>query len=165
MVSQPPVSHSTDSPTGPVSVPISVSVQYVKDLSFENPNAPEIFPSLQAAPEMQIGVNVQSRGLGESSYEVVLSLKLEAQTSERKVFIAELVYAGIFGLPAMPEEQLRFFLLVECPRILFPFARSILANAVRDGGFPNVMINPIDFLGLYMANKDNIGTMTVAGAA
>ncbi|MER2519223.1 MAG: protein-export chaperone SecB [Bdellovibrionales bacterium] len=165
MVSQPPVPNTTDSQDAPVSVPISVTSQYVRDLSFENPNAPAIFSSSQTAPEMQLGVNVQTRGLGESSFEVVLSLKMESRMEEKTMFIAELVYAGVFGLPSMPDDQLRFFLLVECPRILFPFARSILGNAVRDGGFPNIMINPIDFLGLYMANKDNIGTMPVAGAA
>lgn len=165
MVSQPSSSVQPDSQDVPASVPITVSAQYIKDLSFENPNAPQIFAPSQTAPQMEVGVNVQTRGIADSSYEVVLSLKLESVMGDKTMFIAELVYAGVFGLPAMPENQLRFFLLVECPRILFPFARSILANAVRDGGFPNIMINPIDFLGLYMANKDNVGTMAVAGAA
>lgn len=165
MAPQPPSAPQANAQDTPASVPITVSAQYVKDLSFENPNAPQVFAPSQSAPQIEIGVNVQTRSIGEPNYEVVLSLKIEANSEGKTVFIAELAYAGVFGLPAMPDDQLRFFLLVECPRILFPFARSVLANAVRDGGFPNIMINPIDFMGLYMANKDNIGTMPVAGAA
>ncbi len=112
-----------------------------------------------------MNVNVHTRALAASNYEVLLSIKLEAKIEDKTAFIAELAYGGVFVLPAMPEESLRFFLLVEAPRLLFPFARAILADAVRDGGFPPVMLNPIDFMGLYLANKENVGVMQTAGAA
>ena len=152
-------------PQPPMGTPVTVAAQYVKDLSFESPNAPQIFTPTQTAPEITMGVNVHTRNMQGSNYEVLLALKLEAKIEGKTAFIAELVYGGVFVLPQLPEDQLRFFLLVEAPRLLFPFARSILAGAVREGGFPHVMINPIDFLGLYLANKNNVGTMTAAGAA
>lgn len=144
---------------------IGVNAQYIKDLSFESPNAPQIFQPTQVAPELNLGVNVNTRPLAESTYEVVLLLKLEAKVEGKTAFITELAYGGVFTLPAMPEEQLRMFLLVECPRILFPFARQVLANAVREGGFPHIMIHPIDFMSLFLANKNNVGAMSTAGAA
>lgn len=149
----------------PQSIQIGVSAQYIKDFSFENPNAPQIFAPTQAQPEINMGVNVHSRGAGENAYEVMLALKLEAKLQGKTAFIAELTYGGLFSIPAMPDEQLRMFLLVECPRILFPFARSILASAVRDGGFPQIMVNPIDFMALYLNNKDTIGALPAAGVA
>jgi preprotein translocase subunit SecB len=157
---------STPAPAQPsAGTPVTVAAQYVKDFSFESPNAPQIFTPTQIAPEITMGVNVHTRNMQGSNYEVLLALKLEAKLEGKTGFIAELVYGGVFVLPTMPEDQLRLFLLVEAPRLLFPFARGILANAVREGGFPHVMINPIDFMGLYLANKNNVGTMTAAGAA
>jgi preprotein translocase subunit SecB len=144
---------------------IGVKAQYIKDLSFESPNAPQIFAPDQSPPELNMGVNVRTRPMGENGHEVLLMLKLEARLSGKTAFIAELTYGGIFTLPALPEEQIKLLLLIECPRLLFPFARAILADAVRDGGFPQILITPIDFTMLYQANKNNVGTMTVAGAA
>lgn len=144
---------------------IGVSAQYIKDLSFESPNVPQIFQPTTIAPELNLGVNVNTRPLAENTYEVVLLLKLEAKLELKTAFITELAYGGVFNLPAMPEEQLRMFLLVECPRILFPFARQVLANAVREGGFPHIMIHPIDFMALFQANKNSVGAMSTAGAA
>ena len=92
-------------------------------------------------------------------------LRLEAKLEDKTAFIAELTYAGIFTVLNVPEEQLKMLLLIECPRLLFPFARAIMADAVRDGGFPQILIAPIDFAALYQANKNNVGTMTAAGAA
>jgi preprotein translocase subunit SecB len=146
-------------------MPVTITAQYVKDFSFENPNAPQIFAPSQSAPEIAMGVNINTRTVGANGYEVLLSLKIDAKLEGKVAFISELVYGGIFSLPALPEEQLRLFLLVEAPRLLFPFARSILTTAVRDGGFPQVMIAPIDFYSLYLSNKDNIGSMPAAGAA
>jgi preprotein translocase subunit SecB len=96
---------------------------------------------------------------------VVLALKIEAKAQDKTAFISELAYAGLFGLPDMPEEQLRMFLLIEAPRMLFPFARSILTSAIHEGGFPFVNVNPIDFYSLYVANKDKVGSMPTVGAA
>ncbi len=150
---------------GQAGLQIGVSAQYIKDLSFESPNVPQIFAPTQAAPEINMGVNVHTRGMGPNAYEVLLALKLETKLEGKTAFIAELTYGGVFMLPAMPEEQIKMLLLIECPRILFPFARQVLMNAVREGGFPHVMISPVDFGALYMANKDNVGTLVTAGAA
>jgi preprotein translocase subunit SecB len=87
---------------------------------------------------------------------VLLLLKLEARLETKTAFIAELSYGGVFSVPPLPEEQLKLVLLVEAPRLLFPFARNIIANAVRDGGFPQLLINPIDFSGLYQANAEQL---------
>jgi preprotein translocase subunit SecB len=144
---------------------ISISAQYVKDFSFESPNAPQIFAPQQSPPELNMGVNVRTRPLADHAHEVLLMLRLEAKLGGKTAFIAELAYGGVFMLPAVPEEQLKLLLLIECPRLLFPFARAILAEAVRDGGFPQILITPIDFTALYQANRNNIGTMTAAGAA
>lgn len=144
---------------------ITVNAQYIKDLSFESPNAPQIFTAMQAPPSIQMGVNIQTRGVTAGNYEVVLMLKIDAKIEGKTAFIAELAYGGVFVLPSIPEEQLKMFLLVEAPRILFPFARSALTNAIRDGGFPYVMIQPVDFMALYMANRTSVGTMPAAGAA
>jgi preprotein translocase subunit SecB len=148
-----------------VGMPITVQAQYIKDLSFENPNAPHIFAPAQAGPDITMGVNVLTKNVGPNTYEVLLALKLDAKLQGKTAFISELVYGGVFTLPAIQEDQMRLFLLVEAPRLLFPFARNILTTAVRDGGFPQVSINPIDFYALYLANKDKVGAMTTAGAA
>ncbi len=157
----------TDQTTAPqtTNVQIGIGAQYIKDFSFESPNAPQIFNTMQAQPQMAMDVNVLSRGLGNSTFEAVLKLKLESKLGDKTAFIAELAYAGIFVLPELPEEQIKLFLLVEAPRLLFPFARSIIASAVREGGFPNVVVQPIDFMSLYAAHQGDVGAMTTAGAA
>ncbi len=144
---------------------IGIGAQYVKDFSFESPNAPQIFTPTQSAPEINMGVNVNTRAVGDKAFEVILLLKIDAKLDGKAAFIAELSYGGVFMIPNMPEQQMRAFLLVECPRILFPFARQVLMNAIREGGFPQVMISPIDFGALYMANKDKIGSIPTVGAA
>ena len=144
---------------------IGVKAQYIKDLSFESPNAPQIFAPGQSPPELTMGVNVRTRPMGDNTHEVLLMLKLEAKLSGKSAFIAELTYGGVFTLAALPEEQIKLLLLIECPRLLFPFARAILADAVRDGGFPQILITPIVFAMLYQANMNNVCTMTAAGAA
>lgn len=149
----------------PEGLPITVNAQYIKDLSFESPNAPQIFAPMAKPPEIQMNVNVQTRALAANNFEVLLTLKLEAKIEAKTAFIAELTYGGVFAVPSMAEEHLKIFLLVEAPRILFPFARAAMTNTIRDGGFPYVMIQPVDFMALYLANKDNIGTMPTAGAA
>jgi preprotein translocase subunit SecB len=146
-------------------MPIAITAQSIKDFSFENPNAPRIFAPTQATPEISMGVNVQTRNLNPGAYEVLLSLKIDAKLEDKTAFISELVYAGIFTVPEMQEEHLRVFLLVEAPRLLFPFARGIFMDALRDGGFPQIMVQPIDFYSLYLANKDKIGAMPTQGAA
>ncbi|MFA7441072.1 MAG: protein-export chaperone SecB [Sphingomonadaceae bacterium] len=124
--------------------------QYVKDLSFENPNAPASL-QMQGQPKIEINVNVNARSGGQDMYEVELKIDATARSQEDKVaFQVELLYAGLFRLTGAPQEAIEPFLVVEAPRILFPFARRVIADVTRDGGFPPLMLEPIDFGGLYM---------------
>ena len=152
-------------PHQPANVQIGLGAQYIKDFSFESPHAPMIFADLQTQPQMALDVNVMSRALGGGAYESVLRIKLESKIQEKTAFIAELTYAGVFSLPDMPEEQMKLFLLAEAPRLLFPYARAIISNAVIDGGFPNVALQPIDFFALYAAERGKVGTMPAQGVA
>ena len=146
-------------------IQIGLGAQYIKDFSFESPNVPQIFANLQTQPQMAMDVNVLSRAMGGGNFESVLKLKLESKLGDKTAFIVELSYAGLFVIPELPEEQIKLFLLVEAPRLLFPFARSIMSNAIREGGFPNVAIQPIDFMSLYASQRGNVGAMVTAGAA
>jgi preprotein translocase subunit SecB len=131
-----------------------ILAQYVKDLSFENPNAPG---SLQAEgqPKLDVGVNLNARSGENDMYEVELRISVNAKSEAgQALFTVELLYAGLFRLAGAPPEALEPFLLVEAPRILFPFARRVIADAVRDGGFMPLMLNPIDFGGLYLQQID-----------
>ena len=122
--------------------------QYLKDLSFENPNAPQSL-SQEAQPEISISVNVNARPLAATDFEVELHLDAKAMTEDKVAFAAELVYAGTFRLENFPQQVLHPAILIECPRLLFPFARQILAEATRNGGFPPLMLDPIDFAAMY----------------
>ena len=141
--------------------PLVVNIQYIKDLSFEVPGAPAIFTTLRAAPRVDINLDVQARRVteGQEVFEVTLQIRAEAhdpnaQAGESRVFLAELAYAGVFTLNGLPAETVEPVLLVECPRILFPFARNILADVTRDGGFPPVLVQPIDFLQLWQSRRN-----------
>ena len=123
--------------------------QYLKDLSFENPNAPSSLAMQEGQPQINIAVNVNANQLGEKDYEVTLEIEAKAEHDKKVVFNVELTYCGIFHLENIPEEALGPVILVECPRMLFPFARRILADATRDGGFPPLMLDPIDFAAMY----------------
>ena len=128
---------------------LNVLAQYVKDFSFENPNAPQSFAPRENQPEIQININVNANPLGEGNFEVELTLQAQAGKDADMLFNAELIYAGVFRLQNVPEEAIHPAVLVECPRLLFPFARAVLANATRDGNFPPLMLEPIDFAQLY----------------
>jgi preprotein translocase subunit SecB len=130
---------------------VGVLAQYVKDLSFENPNAPAVF-QWQGQPQMDVQFNIGTQTVAPEVHEVALKIEITAQGSEGVAFRLELLYAGLFALRNVPEEQLQPFLLAEAPRILFPFARRIIADASIDGGFPPLLLDPIDFAGLYMAS-------------
>ena len=130
---------------------MSILAQYIKDLSFENPNAPGSLQP-QEQPKLDINVNVGAQPMGENQFEVVLTLTASAKTSAITVFAIELVYGGLFRIVGVPQEHLHPFVLIECPRMLFPFARNILAEASRNGGFPPLMLDPIDFAALYRQN-------------
>ncbi len=123
--------------------------QYLKDLSFENPQAPQALTPQQNQPDIAISVNVNARNLGNTDFEVELHLDAKATQQDKVVFAAELVYAGTFRLENFPQQLLHPAVLIECPRLLFPFARQILAEATRNGGFPPLMLDPIDFASMY----------------
>lgn len=127
---------------------LNIVSQYVKDLSFENPKAPQGMTG-DARPEIQIGVEANARELGENRYECVIELKANAKAGDETVFVVELSYGGVFNVENVPKESLQPLLMIECPRLLFPFARRIVGDATRDGGFPPLMIDPIDFVSLY----------------
>ncbi len=136
-------------PPQPTGVPLSVNLQYLKDLSFESPRAPQVFVS--EGPQSQVGVNVRvdGRGVGENTYEITLHLEVAATAGDAQVFLLEMDYAGIFTVPQLLPEMLGPLLMIEAPRMLFPFARQIVSNTVAAGGFPPLLINPIDFADLY----------------
>jgi preprotein translocase subunit SecB len=125
-----------------------VLAQYVKDLSFENPNAPRSL-SQGTQPQINITVNVHIQPMTATDVEVQLRLEGKADTAGTVLFNVELVFAGVFRLQNVPQENVQPLLMIECPRLLFPFAREIMANAVRNGGFPPLLLDPIDFVALY----------------
>jgi preprotein translocase subunit SecB len=146
----------TDAPANPAEnkapqpPQLRIMAQYVRDLSFENPAAPDSLRGGQAAPNIDLGIDVQARTLSADTYEVVINISAKAiREDDAVVFIAELSYGGMFQLANVGEADREPFLLIECPRLLFPFARRILADTSRDGGFPPLMLDPVDFAGLY----------------
>ena len=127
---------------------LQVLMQYVRDLSFENPGAPNF--AAAKSPTVNVSANVGARKFSDTDYEVSLTFKIEAKVEDDSVqFIAELDYCGVFRLNNVPEPDIRPILLIEAPRQMFPFARRILADATRDGGYPPIMLDPIDFMELY----------------
>ena len=130
----------------------TIRAQYVKDLSFENPRAPHALQSREQ-PKIELQVQVGSRALGNDHYEVELHITARANHGEQPAFLAELAYAGVFFATNLPDEQMRQRLLVEGPRLLFPFARRVIADCTRDGGFPPLMIEPLDFVELYRRSE------------
>jgi len=126
-----------------------VVAQYTKDFSFENPNAPQSLMQQQAAPTMNIQINVNPRQLSNTDFEVELKLDGKAEAAGTVLFAFELVYAGVFHMQGIPPESVAPLLMIECPRILFPFAREIIASAVIAGGYPPLLLDPIDFVALY----------------
>lgn len=129
---------------------IQIAAQYIKDLSFENPHAPQSLQPQQEQPRIDVNVDVNASKLGEGpAYEVILKVTANAVSGDMPMFACELSFAGVFTFGDMPEEHLHPVLLIECPRLLFPFARQIMADATRDGGFPPLMIQPVDFAAMY----------------
>ena len=132
--------------TGPM---LTVNAQYIKDLSFEAPATPHILAQMQQTPpDININIDVGAKNLQEGLFEVALEIKAECKVGETVAIIVELVYGGVFTL-TIPEEHIQPVLLIECPRLLFPFARNILAEVTRDGGFPPLMLGLVDFSAMY----------------
>lgn len=169
------MSESTPAPTTAETAPVAplvVNVQYIKDLSFEVPGAPLIYTTLKTAPRVDINLDVQARRIteGQNMFEVTLAIRAEAGEAPTngagtgpRVFLAEMSYAGVFTLNNIPEANVEPVLLVECPRILFPFARNILSDVTREGGFPPVLLQPIDFMALWQSRRAQTEA-TVPGA-
>jgi preprotein translocase subunit SecB len=135
---------------------IGIMGQYLKDFSFENPSAPQSLQDMaQTRPDINVNVNLNARRIGDEGYEVVLNITAKAELTEKQLigFVVEISYAGLFGVRNLPQENLEPFLLIECPRLLFPFARRIIADATRDGGFPPLLLDPIDFTALYQKHR------------
>jgi len=139
---------------------LNVVGQYIKDLSFENPNAPQsMVPGAQ--PQIAIQINVSARPLSENDIEVTLKLEGKAETDGKLLFSFELEYAGVFRIQNVPQESINPLVLIECPRLLFPFAREVIATTVRNGGFPPLLLDPVDFVGLY---RQKMGEMQATEA-
>lgn len=134
---------------------IGLIAQYVKDLSFENPNAPAVY-QWQEQPQIDINFNISNNQIADDVYEVALKVSAKAVAEQGTAFAVELVFAGLFGIRNVPDDQMRPFLYAEAPRLLFPFARRILADAVQDGGFPPLLLDPIDFGALYLQQQAQI---------
>jgi preprotein translocase subunit SecB len=129
--------------------PFKLLAQYLKDLSFENPGAPHVLTSKGDVPRGQLKFDVQAKTVAPMQYEVTLVLGITAIRDQETVYIVELEYAGLFDVTGSPEEHVTALLMIEAPRVLFPFAREVLAKATRDGGYPPVMLNPIDFVAVF----------------
>lgn len=145
----PPPGPAPSQPATPGALSLTVNAQYIKDFSFENPRAPQVFLQPPQPPQVQVNVDVQARPVAENVFEVVLNLAAEAKSNNEPIFMVELAYAGLFTITGLTQEQTAPMLLIECPRLLFPFARAIIADATRDGGFSPLMIGPIDFVELF----------------
>lgn len=140
----------TSTPQPAVALPIQIHAQYVKDLSFENPNAPASLQPQGEAPRIEVNVDVQAAKVADNDvFEVTLKITASGRSGSTQLFLVELSYGGLFTLQGIPEDSLHPVLLIECPRILFPFARAIVAEVTRDGGFPPLLIQPVDFAAMY----------------
>ena len=134
---------------GEAAIQILLNAQYLKDLSFESPGVPQSLMASQQASNVSLGIDVAVQQLDGERFEVVLNFRGQAQTEEATVFLIELAYAGLFTLSGIPHDQLQPILFIEAPRLLFPFARAIVADVTRDGGFPPLLVNPVDFVDMY----------------
>lgn len=142
---------------------LRVLAQYLKDLSFESPKAPGVFGQPQKPPAIAVNVDVNARAIGETQFEVELTVGAKASHEGEAIFVAETTYAGAFEIVGVPKEQIEPILLIECPRLLFPFLRQVLAETTQAGNFPPVMLDPIDFFSIYeqrrrqgSTNPDNV---------
>ncbi|MEM8627588.1 MAG: protein-export chaperone SecB [Pseudomonadota bacterium] len=131
---------------------INVLGQYIKDLSFENPSAPQSLQAQGENPNLQLEISVQARQIGENAYESVIRFVADAKTGENHLYKLEFMYAGAFRLENIPEQVMPTVLYVDCPRLLFPFARRIAADVTREGGFPPLLLDPVDFAAIFQQN-------------
>lgn len=128
---------------------ISILAQYIKDLSVESPSAPQVY-QWQEQATLDVQFNLQVDKVGDDIHEVILKIEVNARSSQGIHFVVDLAYAGLFGIRNVPDEALGPFLLIEAPRLIFPFARQIVAEAVTNAGFPPLLLDPIDFASAYL---------------
>ena len=147
-----PSDAKTAAPQAPAGPGFRIVAQYVKDLSFENPKAPDSL-RVDGKPAIDMGVEMNAQGRPDGLFEVDLRLTIKATTDAMTVFNVELLYGGLFALQGVAEQDIEPLLLIECPRYLFPFARRIIADVTSDGGYPPFLLDPIDFAGVYAARK------------
>jgi preprotein translocase subunit SecB len=155
----------SDPPPAPEPQQLIFNAQYIKDLSFENPRAPQSLIQQTAQPSVDINVDVKAQNLGPEVFEVILTINATARAQDQPVFLVELAYGTVVTVKNATPEMLAPLILVETPRIVFPFARAIIANATRDGGFPPLMINPIDFAELLRRQQADAQAATAPGSA
>ena len=130
-----------------------VKGQYIKDLSFENPHAPESLIATNVRPGIDVTVDLKAQKIQDNLYEMTLHITARAITDGNTMFLVDLAYAGIFEVVNIPAEHIEPLLLIDCPFVLFPFARRVISDVTRDGGFPPLMLDPIDFHALYVQNQ------------
>jgi preprotein translocase subunit SecB len=143
---------------------IRILAQFIRDLSFENPRAPESLRQGAAQPQIDLGVEMNARGREDGLYEVDLKLSAQAAREDGALFMVELVYGGLFQITGVEDAEMEPVLLIECPRFLFPFARRIIADLSSEGGFPPFLLDPIDFAGVYAARKAEAAGQVVGNA-
>lgn len=144
---------AADKPSSEPIPSFAIKGQYVKDLSFENPNAPQSLIATNYTPKIEVNVELKAQKLQENIYEMTLHIGARATAEENVLFLAELAYAGIFEFTNVPDDRIEQLIMIDCPFVLFPFARRVISDVTRDGGFPPLMLDPIDFHSLYMQNK------------
>jgi preprotein translocase subunit SecB len=145
---------------------LNVLAQYVKDFSFENPNAPNSLGTFQQSqPAINVSINVQVNPMSATDFEVVLKTEGKAEREGKVLFSFDLAFGGVFRVQNVPQESLQPIVMIECPRLLFPFTREILATAVRNGGFPPLLLDPVDFVALYRQNLAQQGAQSATAPA
>jgi len=153
MADQEPASSGNGSGENSNQPQVSILAQYIKDLSVENPSAPQVY-SWQVQPSLDVQFNIGVNSAPENVHEVILKIEISAKSENGVHFVIDLSYAGLFGIRNVPEEALPPFLLIEAPRLLFPFARQVIADAIANTGFPPLLLDPIDFASAYMAQVE-----------
>ena len=134
---------------------IYLRAQYIKDLSFENPRAPASLFAMKESPQMEVTVNLGAQRLDEQVYEVNIQISTRAIVEKATVFLCDLVYAGVIELQNIPENQIEPTLFIQGAQLVYPFARRVIADVTRDGGFPPVALEPLDFAGMYAEQRMN----------
>lgn len=150
------MSESPTTPPADTRPAIALRAQYIKDLSFENPRAPASLFSLREAPHMEVSLNLGVQRLDETAFELAVQTAIRATSEKTTIFLCDLVYAGIVELRNIPADQMEQALYVQAAQLLFPYVRRVISDITRDGGFPGLQLEPVDFLGLYMEQKGKI---------